>query len=62
MQLAGAYGVAGRRVDTVAGFEQAFREGIAAGEPCLIECLLGIDEMVAPMVAPGRPINEFCLD
>jgi len=61
MKLAEAYGITGQQVDTVAGFESAFREGIAAGRPCLIECLLHIDEMVTPMVAPGQPINEFCL-
>jgi len=62
MKLAEAYGISGRRVNTVDGFEQAFREGLAVGRPCLIECLLDMDEMVAPMVAPGQPINEFCLD
>ena len=61
IKLAEAYGIAGRRVDALAEFEQAFREGIAVGQPCLIECLLDIDEMVTPMVAPGKPINEFCL-
>jgi hypothetical protein len=33
--------------------------------PCssaIIECMLDIDEMVAPMVAPGSPIDSFCLN
>ena len=32
------------------------------GGPCIIECMLDIDEMVAPMVAPGSPIDSFCLN
>lgn len=62
MKLAEAYALSGRRVDTIEAFREAFREGLAAGKPCLIECMLNIDEMVAPMVAPGQSINEFCLD
>ncbi|MDR3051341.1 MAG: biosynthetic-type acetolactate synthase large subunit [Oscillospiraceae bacterium] len=62
MKLADAYGLQGWRVDALADFQAAFRQALAGGRPCLVECLLHIDEMVTPMVAPGRPINEFCLD
>ena len=43
-------------------FSQAFERAYRAGRPCLIECMLDIDEMVAPMVAPGSPIDSFCLN
>ena len=62
MKLADAYGLNGTRVDNVADFRAAFKAAYEAGKPCLIECMLDIDEMVAPMVAPGSPIDSFCLN
>ncbi|MBR4040427.1 MAG: biosynthetic-type acetolactate synthase large subunit [Clostridia bacterium] len=62
MKLADAYGLNGTRVDNVADFKAAFKAAYEAGKPCLIECMLDIDEMVAPMVAPGSPIDSFCLN
>ena len=62
MKLAEAYGLEGTRVDTMAAFIEAFERACAARRPCIIECLLDIDEMVAPMVAPGSPIDSFCLN
>lgn len=62
MKLADAYGLAGTRVDNLADFSAAFAKAYADGKPCIIECLLDIDEMVAPMVAPGSPIDSFCLN
>ena len=62
MKLADAYGLEGTRVDTMAAFTEAFERACAARRPCIIECLLDIDEMVAPMVAPGSPIDSFCLN
>jgi len=43
-------------------FSEAFDSAVKAGKPCIIECMLDIDEMVAPMVAPGSPIDSFCLN
>ncbi len=62
MKLAEAYGIVGTRVDTLDAFRTAFREGVAGGRPCIVECMIDIDEKVTPMVAPGQSINEFCLD
>ncbi|MDD7175284.1 MAG: biosynthetic-type acetolactate synthase large subunit [Clostridiales bacterium] len=62
MKLAEAYGLEGTRVETMEAFSQAFEQAYRAGRPCLIECMLDIDEMVAPMVAPGSPIDSFCLN
>ena len=62
MKLAEAYGLAGTRVDNLTDFTAAFAKAYADGKPCIIECLLDIDEMVAPMVAPGSPIDSFCLN
>ena len=62
MKLAEAYGLSGTRVDTVEAFAAAFKTAVEKREPCIIECVLDIDEMVAPMVAPGSPIDSFCLN
>lgn len=62
VKLADAYGLEGTRVDNLADFKKAFASAYEAGRPCLIECMLDIDEMVAPMVAPGSPIDSFCLN
>lgn len=62
MKLAEAYGLPGTRVDNLTDFKAAFREAFDACRPCIIECMLDIDEMVAPMVAPGSPIDSFCLN
>ena len=62
MKLADAYGLPGTRVDNMADFSAAFEEAVKACKPCIIECMLDIDEMVAPMVAPGSPIDSFCLN
>ena len=62
MKLAEAYGLEGTRVDSMDKFTQAFAKAYAEGKPCIIECMLDINEMVAPMVAPGSPIDSFCLN
>jgi acetolactate synthase-1/2/3 large subunit len=62
MKLADAYGLHGARVEELEAFRAAFYDGLSRNKPCLIECLLNIDEMVTPMVAPGSSINEFCLN
>lgn len=62
MKLAAAYGLSGARVNAVETFAAAFKAAVEKREPCIIECMLDIDEMVAPMVAPGSPIDSFCLN
>ena len=62
IKLAEAYGLNGTRVKTMEEFGEAFEKAYAEGKPCIIECMLDINEMVAPMVAPGSPIDSFCLN
>ena len=62
MKLADAYGIRGARVDNEQDFRRALAEAVDLRAPYLIECMLDIDEMVAPMVAPGSPIDSFCLN
>ena len=62
IKLAEAYGLEGTRVKSMEEFDAAFKKAYAEAKPCIIECMLDIDEMVAPMVAPGSPIDSFCLN
>lgn len=62
VKLADAYSLVGVRVSDLAAFRAAFEKAVSERQPCLIECILDIDEMVAPMVAPGSPIDAFCLN
>ncbi len=60
-KLAEAYGISGTRVCTLEQFNEAFSEALASGKPAVIDCRIGCDETVTPMVAPGKPITEFIL-
>jgi acetolactate synthase-1/2/3 large subunit len=60
-KLAEAYGISGTRVCTLEQFNEAFGEALASRKPAVIDCRIGCDETVTPMVAPGKPITEFIL-
>ena len=49
------------RVTTVKEFEDALTKAIAGEGPYVIECVIGQDDKVWPMVAPGAAI-ETCFD
>lgn len=60
-KLAEAYGIAGYTLCSLEQFEKAFGEALASGKPAVLDCRIGCDETVTPMVAPGKPITEFIL-
>ncbi len=60
-KLAEAYGIHGASVCSLGQFEEAFAEALKSNEPVLIDCRIGCDETITPMVAPGKPITEFIL-
>jgi len=60
-KLAEAYGIKGSSVCTLEQFDQAFSEALASGKTAVIDCQIGCDETITPMVAPGKPITEFVL-
>lgn len=62
VKLAEAYGLNGYRVTTRAELEEAFSKALASNKGTVIDCVLGIDEMVHPMVAAGKDINDYILD
>jgi len=62
VKLAQAYDLEGCRVASIEEFETAFRHALACGHGAVIDCALGIDEKVRPMVGGGRPLTEYLLD
>jgi len=62
VKLVGAYGLKGCRVTDVAELEAALRDALAGGQPAVIDCAIGIDEMVRPMVGGGSDITKFMVD
>lgn len=62
VKLAEAYGIKGYHVQTQEDFESAFKEALEAKRPALLNCCVGLDEKVLPMVAPGAPINDLIIE
>lgn len=60
-KLAEAYGLKGYTVCSLEQFDEALAEAAASGEAAVIDCRIGCDETITPMVAPGKPITEFVL-
>ncbi|MGE4484348.1 MAG: biosynthetic-type acetolactate synthase large subunit [Oscillospiraceae bacterium] len=62
VKLAGAYGINGRCIRTLEEFEKAFDEALSSGKPAILDCRIGNDENVTPMVAPGKHLTDFILN
>ncbi|MBU3803845.1 MAG: biosynthetic-type acetolactate synthase large subunit [Candidatus Cellulosilyticum pullistercoris] len=60
--LAEAYGVKGYDIRTQEEFNEAFDEALRRGKPAVLNCFIGIDEKVLPMVAPGAAIDQLILE
>ena len=58
VKLAEALGAEGVRVTTQEEFKEAFARALTLGKPIVIDCQIGSDEKVWPMVAPGAAISE----
>jgi len=61
VRLAEAYGVRARRAGDPASLRAALAEAAELREPFLIDCAVGEDECVLPIVPPGRAIDEQIL-
>lgn len=62
VKLADAYGVAGVRVTSEAEFKKAFDAALASGEPAVIDAAIDKDEMVLPMIPPGKSVDRIMMD
>ena len=58
VKLAEAMGAKAYRVTSCEEFEPAVREAMSLNIPVVIECMIGKDEKVFPMVAPGAAIAD----
>lgn len=58
VKLAEAMGAKAYRVTSCEEFEPVVREAISLNIPVVIECVIGKDEKVFPMVAPGAAIAD----
>lgn len=57
-KVAEAMGAVGMCVDTQEGFIEAFAEALTLDRPVVIDCQIGSDDKVWPMVAPGAAISD----
>lgn len=62
VKLADAYGIKGYDVFSQDDFKEAFKDAFENHRPALLNCHVGEDEKVLPMVAPGAPINDLILE
>ncbi|MEG0012756.1 MAG: biosynthetic-type acetolactate synthase large subunit [Cellulosilyticaceae bacterium] len=62
IKLADAYGIKAYDVYTQEDFKEALGDALGNRVPALINCHIGMDEKVLPMVAPGAPINDLILE
>ena len=61
VKLAEAYGLKGKRVTNVQELEEAIHEAMEWGHGYVVDCMIGTDEMVRPMVGGGQHITNFML-
>ena len=59
VKLAEAYDIKGYRIEKLDEAEALFREALLSDEPVLIDCRVKQSEVVNPMVAPGKGLNEM---
>jgi acetolactate synthase-1/2/3 large subunit len=57
--LAAAYGIKGLRITNPAEAAPALREAVRAREPALLDFAISPDEVVLPMIHPGKVITEM---
>ena len=62
VQLAKAFGINGYSVSSVEQLEDAIKSALSSNKGSVIECMIGTDEMVRPMVGGGEHITNFMLD
>ena len=59
VRLAEAFGAQGEAVDTLEGLDAALGRAFDAQGPSLIDCAIGKDELVLPMLPPGGSMDDI---
>ena len=62
VKLADAYGIAGFRAASEAEFKKAFDAALASGKPAVIDAVIDKDEMVLPMIPPGKSVDRIMME
>ena len=62
VKLADAYDISGSRVTSEAEFKKAFDAALASGKPAVIDVTIDKDEMVLPMIPPGKSVDRIMMD
>lgn len=62
VKLADAYDISGARVVSEAEFKKAFDAALASGKPAVIDVTIDKDEMVLPMIPPGKSVDRIMMD
>ena len=61
-KLAFAYGIQGYHVKNEEEFKKAFDDALKSKKPAVIDAEIYIDEMVLPMIPPGKPVEYLMID
>ncbi len=61
VKLAEAFGAKGFRAEDNDSLNKALKEAFDAKSPCLVECIIDKDEMVLPMIPPGKSIDSLLM-
>ena len=59
IKLAEAFGAVGFKAENTAELSDAVEKAVAAKKPAIIECTIGCDEFVLPMLPPGGSIDDI---
>lgn len=62
VKLAEAYDIKGYRATNEEELETALNKAFSTNEPVILDCHVGIDEKVLPMVPPGKAIEDIITD
>ena len=60
--LASAYGIQGYHVKNEKEFKDAFDNALKSGKPAVIDAEIFLDEMVFPMIPPGKSIEYLLME
>ena len=60
--LASAYGIQGYHVKNEEEFKDAFDKALKSGKPAVIDAEIFLDEMVFPMIPPGKSIEYLLME
>ncbi|MEI0580782.1 biosynthetic-type acetolactate synthase large subunit [Brachyspira pilosicoli] len=62
VKVAEGFGAKGFRCETISEFENAFEEALKCKSPVWIECIIGKDLRVLPMIPAGGTIDDIIVD